>query len=107
MTEPMYHRTTPEIAAWRKQLAPQIHDAFEAFSHASSRTAHYRRRTKQLIAVAVAHTTQCPLLHPGTHPARPPQGSQPGGDHGSGLGGGRDARRERLSTLDPRAPRAR
>ncbi|MPZ78927.1 MAG: carboxymuconolactone decarboxylase family protein [Actinophytocola sp.] len=60
MTEPMYHPTTPEIAARRKELAPEIHDAFEAFSHAVFADGALPEKTKQLIAVAVAHTTQCP-----------------------------------------------
>jgi AhpD family alkylhydroperoxidase len=60
MTDTMYHPTTPEIAARRKQLAPEIHDAFEAFGHAVFADGALPEKTKQLIAVAVAHTTQCP-----------------------------------------------
>jgi AhpD family alkylhydroperoxidase len=56
----LYHRTTPEIAARRKQLAPHVHDAFEAFSRAVFADGALPEQTKQLIAVAVAHTTQCP-----------------------------------------------
>jgi AhpD family alkylhydroperoxidase len=56
----MYPPTTPEIAARRKELAPEIHDAFEAFSHAVFAEGALPEKTKQLIAVAVAHTTQCP-----------------------------------------------
>jgi hypothetical protein len=33
-TDAMYHPTTPEIAARRKELAPHTHEAFEAFSRA-------------------------------------------------------------------------
>jgi AhpD family alkylhydroperoxidase len=60
VTEPMYHPTTPEIAARRKELAPKIHGAFEEFSHAVFADGALPEMTKQLIAVAVAHTTQCP-----------------------------------------------
>lgn len=60
MTESMYHPTTPEIAARRKELAPEIHDAFEAFGRAVFANGALPEKTKQLIAVAVAHTTQCP-----------------------------------------------
>ncbi|MBC9822892.1 carboxymuconolactone decarboxylase family protein [Terrabacter sp. MAHUQ-38] len=60
MTESMYHPTTPEIAARRKELAPGIHHAFEAFSRAVFDEGSLPEKTKQLIAVAVAHTTQCP-----------------------------------------------
>ena len=60
MTDTIYHPTTPEIAARRKELAPQTHDAFEAFSRAVFAEGALPEKTKQLIAVAVAHTTQCP-----------------------------------------------
>jgi AhpD family alkylhydroperoxidase len=56
----MYHPTTPEIAARRKELAPDTHAAFEAFSRAVFADGALPAQTKQLIAVAVAHTTQCP-----------------------------------------------
>jgi AhpD family alkylhydroperoxidase len=55
-----YHPTTAEQAARRKELVPQVHDAFEAFSRAVFSDGALPARTKQLIAVAVAHTTQCP-----------------------------------------------
>ena len=60
MPDSMYHPTTPEIHSRRKQLAPGIHDAFEAFSQAVFAEGALPEKTKQLIAVAVAHTTQCP-----------------------------------------------
>jgi AhpD family alkylhydroperoxidase len=56
----MYHPTTPEIARRRRELAPHTHEAFEAFSHAVFADGALPEVTKQLIAVAVAHTTQCP-----------------------------------------------
>lgn len=34
MADGMYHPTTLEISARRKELAPHVHDAFEAFSRA-------------------------------------------------------------------------
>jgi hypothetical protein len=34
MTEEMYPVATPEIAVRRKQLAPEVHEAFENFSRA-------------------------------------------------------------------------
>jgi AhpD family alkylhydroperoxidase len=60
MADALYQRTTPEISAKRKKLAPGIHDAFEAFSKAVFAEGALPEKTKQLIAVAVAHTTQCP-----------------------------------------------
>jgi AhpD family alkylhydroperoxidase len=56
----MYQRTTREQATRRKELAPGIHDAFEAFSKAVFADGALPEKTKQLIAVAVAHVTQCP-----------------------------------------------
>lgn len=60
MTETLYHRTTPDVHARRAELAPDIHKAFENFSNAVFADGALPGRTKQLIAVAVAHVTQCP-----------------------------------------------
>lgn len=60
MTENMYHPTTPEEHRRRKELAPGVHDAFTNFSKAVFADGALDTRAKQLIAVAVAHTTQCP-----------------------------------------------
>ena len=60
MTETLYHPATPEIATRRKELAPGIHDAFDNFSRAVFAGGALPEKTKQLIAVAVAHVTQCP-----------------------------------------------
>ena len=57
----MYQRTTPEQARRRKRLAPETHEAFEAFSEAVFADGALPEKTKQLIAVLVAHTTQCPF----------------------------------------------
>lgn len=60
MSESVYHPATPEIAKRRKELAPGIHEAFENFSRAVFADGALPEKTKQLIAVAVAHVTQCP-----------------------------------------------
>jgi len=57
----MYQPTTPEVSARRKALAPEIHQAFEGFSNAVFAEGALPEKTKQLIAVAVAHVTQCPF----------------------------------------------
>ena len=44
----------------RKRLAPEIHDAFQTFSRKVFANGALTTKTKQLIAVAVAHVTQCP-----------------------------------------------
>ena len=60
MTGSMYEPTTPEQAKLRKELAPDVHEAFEGFSRAVFAEGALPVKTKQLIAVAVAHVTQCP-----------------------------------------------
>jgi AhpD family alkylhydroperoxidase len=60
MTETVYHATTPALAARRRELAPATHQAFEDFGRAVFADGALDRKTKQLIAVAVAHVTQCP-----------------------------------------------
>lgn len=60
MTDSVYHPATRELAQRRKELAPEIHEAFERFSHAVFAEGALPEKTKQLIAVAVAHVTQCP-----------------------------------------------
>jgi AhpD family alkylhydroperoxidase len=56
----MYPPATREIAEKRKKLAPEIHDAFTAFSNRVFADGALPAKTKQLVAVAVAHVTQCP-----------------------------------------------
>jgi AhpD family alkylhydroperoxidase len=60
MTQPLYPPTDAEIAERRKHLAPEVHDAFQAFSRQVFAAGALDPKTKQLIAVAVAHVTQCP-----------------------------------------------
>ena len=56
----VYPEATSEIGQRRKELAPEINDAFERFSREVFKAGALPEKTKQLIAVAVAHTTQCP-----------------------------------------------
>ena len=44
----------------RRDLAPAVHDAFRAFSRQVFAAGALDGKTKQIIAVAVAHVTQCP-----------------------------------------------
>jgi AhpD family alkylhydroperoxidase len=60
MTDPISPPATAEIAARRAELAPEVHDAFQEFSRRVFADGALDRKTKQLIAVAVAHVTQCP-----------------------------------------------
>ena len=51
---------TTEIVRARREFAPGPYDAFRQFSKAVFADGALDERTKQLIAVAVAHVTQCP-----------------------------------------------
>jgi AhpD family alkylhydroperoxidase len=57
---PLYPPWSAETAAKRKHLAPEVHQAFTAFSKEVFASRALDAKTKQLIAVAVAHVTQCP-----------------------------------------------
>jgi AhpD family alkylhydroperoxidase len=58
--EHLYPQPTREIAEQRKRLAPAQAGAFRAFSESVFAEGAIPAQTKQLIAVAVAHVTQCP-----------------------------------------------
>ena len=60
MTTDIFPQQTPEIAARRRQLAPETHDAFTSFSERVFAEGALPVKIKQLIAVAAAHVTQCP-----------------------------------------------
>ncbi|MBB1493159.1 MULTISPECIES: carboxymuconolactone decarboxylase family protein [unclassified Paracoccus (in: a-proteobacteria)] len=53
-------KASAALAARRHALAPDIDDAFAAWSKAVLADGALDKRTKQLIALAVAHVTQCP-----------------------------------------------
>jgi AhpD family alkylhydroperoxidase len=58
--EQIYPPATRELAEQRKRLAPKPAEAFKAFSQSVFADGALPAKTKQLIAVAVAHVTQCP-----------------------------------------------
>lgn len=60
MSESMYPQATREIAERRRALAPEAEAAFRQFGQAVFKDGALPEKTKQLIAVAVAHVTQCP-----------------------------------------------
>lgn len=60
MSDPLYPEATAAIGARRHELAPEADAAFKAFSKAVFADGALPGSTKQLIAVAVAHVTQCP-----------------------------------------------
>ena len=60
MPEAPHPTSSRALSDTRKRLAPEIHDAFQAFSQKVFADGTLPGKTKQLIAVAVAHVTQCP-----------------------------------------------
>ncbi|KAB0265006.1 carboxymuconolactone decarboxylase family protein [Microvirga brassicacearum] len=60
MTDSLYSLPSKELADRRKQFAPEVHDAFRVFGETVFAEGALPSKTKQLIAVAVAHVTQCP-----------------------------------------------
>jgi len=60
MTAELYPAPTPDLARMRRVLAPDTAGAFRDFSKAVFAEGALPARTKQMIAVAVAHVTQCP-----------------------------------------------
>lgn len=58
--KPVFPIATKEMSSKRTSLAPETMDAFRNFSKAVFKEGALPEKTKQLIAVAVAHVTQCP-----------------------------------------------
>jgi AhpD family alkylhydroperoxidase len=56
----LYPPNSKELARKRAQLAPEISAAFKAFGAIVFADGALPAKTKQLVAVAVAHVTQCP-----------------------------------------------
>jgi AhpD family alkylhydroperoxidase len=60
MDHPIYPDVSKDLAQKRRELAPEIYGAFRTFSRRVFAEGALPAKTKQLIAVAVAHVTQCP-----------------------------------------------
>jgi AhpD family alkylhydroperoxidase len=60
MPDTLYPSSTSVLSEQRKRLTPEIQEAFHAFSRRVFARGALATKTKQLIAVAVAHVTQCP-----------------------------------------------
>lgn len=70
MEKSLYAAATPEIGKKREELAPETLNAWRAFSRQVFADGALPAKTKDLIAVAVAHVTQC--QHPGKGQTEPP-----------------------------------
>jgi AhpD family alkylhydroperoxidase len=77
MTEALYPKPSKALAEKRSALAPEIDAAFRQFSTAVFKDGALPRKTKQLIAVAVAHVTQCPYCIQGHTKAAAREGATP------------------------------
>ncbi len=60
MSEGLYPAATRELAQKRRALAPDTEAAFQAFGRQVFADGALSAKFKQILAVAVAHVTQCP-----------------------------------------------
>lgn len=60
MSDSLYPSSTRELAKKRRELASETEAAFQAFSQKVFADGALSAKMKQIIAVAVAHVTQCP-----------------------------------------------
>ena len=60
MPDTMYPSSTRELARKRRELSPETEAVFQAFSQTVFADGALPAKIKQIIAVAVAHVTQCP-----------------------------------------------
>ncbi len=65
----LYPKVTRDLADKRTSLAPESMAAWQNFSKTVFKAGALDEKTKQLIAVAVAHVTQCPYCIRGHTPA--------------------------------------
>lgn len=77
MTESMYPASTRDLAQKRHDLAPDAEAAFQNFSQKVFADGALPAKMKQIIAVAVAHVTQCPYCIRGHTKAALRHGARP------------------------------
>ena len=77
MSDKMYPPTTRELAQQRRDLAPAAQAAFDDFGKAVFADGALPAKVKQIIAVAVAHVTQCPYCIKGHTKAAQRAGATP------------------------------
>src|SRR5436190_6499686 len=102
MSDPLYPLPSRDLSETRKRLAPEVHDAFQAFSQKVFADGALPAKTKQLIAVAVAHVTQCPYCIRGHTKAASRHGAAPDEIMEADLGGSRNASWRRLRAFGAR-----
>ena len=77
MPDKMYPPATCELAQQRRELATTQQAAFDAFGKAVFADGALSAKMKQIIAVAVAHVTQCPYCIKGHTKAARRAGATP------------------------------
>ncbi|HZS84936.1 MAG TPA: carboxymuconolactone decarboxylase family protein [Stellaceae bacterium] len=77
MSDAIYPPSSKELAAKRRALAPDIQAAFDAFSQKVFADGALPAKMKQIVAVAVAHVTQCPYCIKGHTKAALRHGATP------------------------------
>jgi AhpD family alkylhydroperoxidase len=75
VSEQIYPTETAKFARRRRELAPDTEAAFLAFSKIVFEDGALPAKTKQIIAVALAHVTQCPYCIKGHTKAAIRQGA--------------------------------
>ena len=73
----MFPESSPEARRKIRDLAPETQSAFAAFGRQVFADGALTAKTKQLIAVAVAHVTQCPYCIDGHTKAARRAGASP------------------------------
>jgi AhpD family alkylhydroperoxidase len=102
MDEQVYPNISKDLAQKRRELAPEIYGAFRVFGQRVFADGALPSETKELIAVAVAHVTQCPYCIRGHTDFALQKGRNQTEARGNDLGCRGDARRRRLRTFDCR-----
>ena len=77
MSDTTYPPVTRRLVEARRALAPETEDAFRAFSAKVFADGALPAKTKELVAVAVAHVTQCPYCIKGHTKAARKHGATP------------------------------
>ena len=77
MDNSRYPPPSHELSKRRQELAPETEKAFHAFSKQVFADGALNAKTKQIIAVAVAHVTQCPYCIQGHTKAALRAGARP------------------------------
>jgi AhpD family alkylhydroperoxidase len=77
LSDNSYPAVTRELVEARRALAPEMEEAFRAFSQKVFADGALPAKTKELIAVAVAHVTQCPYCIKGHTRAAKRRGASP------------------------------